>query len=85
MKLPAATTWLPELKSLVQTALELEQIDCGDSSCAFAATKTGMRTNGGCRCMDKGELSPELRMVLRRLAYAVRKLPPGARLFIEEI
>lgn len=24
--------------------------DCGDSSCEYAKTKTGMRTNGGCRC-----------------------------------
>lgn len=73
------------LKSLVQTALELEKIDCGDSSCAFAAKKTGMRTNGGCRCMDKGDLKPELRRLLRRLAHEVRKLPPEARRFIEEI
>jgi len=24
--------------------------DCGDSSCRYAATHGGMRTNGGCRC-----------------------------------
>lgn len=27
--------------------------DCGDNSCRFAAKRGGMRTNGGCRCMDK--------------------------------
>jgi hypothetical protein len=25
-------------------------IDCGDNSCRYATNKTGMRTNGGCRC-----------------------------------
>lgn len=24
--------------------------DCGDNSCLYAKTRTGMRTNGGCRC-----------------------------------
>jgi len=27
-------------------------IDCGDNSCRFAKNKTGMRTNGGCRCFE---------------------------------
>jgi hypothetical protein len=27
-------------------------MDCGDSSCAFAKTRGGMRTNGGCRCLE---------------------------------
>jgi hypothetical protein len=26
------------------------EIDCGDSSCRFAKDKSGMRTNGRCRC-----------------------------------
>lgn len=25
-------------------------LDCGDQSCRFAVSHTGMRTNGGCRC-----------------------------------
>lgn len=29
--------------------------DCGDNSCVCAYPKTGMRTNGGCRC-DEGDL-----------------------------
>lgn len=24
--------------------------DCGDTSCLYAEDRTGMRTNGGCRC-----------------------------------
>lgn len=27
-------------------------MDCGDNSCMFAETKGGMRTNGGCRCLE---------------------------------
>ncbi len=26
--------------------------DCGDNSCRFAKNKSGMRTNGGCRCAE---------------------------------
>jgi hypothetical protein len=29
-----------------------DALDCGDNSCFFAERKTGMRTNGGCRCLD---------------------------------
>jgi hypothetical protein len=25
-------------------------LDCGDNSCRYVTNKTGMRTNGGCRC-----------------------------------
>ena len=35
-------------------------MDCGDSSCLFAEARTGMRTNGGCRCLEKFEVyNPE--------------------------
>jgi len=35
------------------SALERElEIDCGDNSCMFATKKGGMRTNGGCRCLE---------------------------------
>lgn len=27
-------------------------IDCGDNSCLYAPKKKGMRTNGGCRCVE---------------------------------
>lgn len=29
----------------------MEPLDCGDHSCDFAKDKSGMRTNGGCRCL----------------------------------
>ena len=28
-------------------------LDCGDNSCHFAKDKSGMRTNGGCRCFEQ--------------------------------
>lgn len=70
---------LEDLKALAKIALELEEIDCGDNSCVFKAKKTGMRTNGGCRCLPYPEVKPELRRIVHRLALAVRKLPPEVR------
>lgn len=29
---------------------ERPNLDCGDSGCKYASPRTGMRTNGGCRC-----------------------------------
>jgi len=29
-----------------------QPLDCGDNSCRFVSKRTGMRTNGGCRCMS---------------------------------
>lgn len=37
-----------EIDGLIEALMEL---DCGDSSCWFAQKKSGMRTNGGCRCL----------------------------------
>lgn len=44
--------------------------DCGDQSCAFAEKKTGMRTNGGCRCLENRGLSSHGQ--LRSLREAIR-------------
>lgn len=33
--------------------MEKLNLDCGDNSCRYAKVKTGMRTNGGCRCEQK--------------------------------
>lgn len=44
--------------------------DCGDSSCRFAIEKTGMRTNGGCRCIKSEDFQ------LRQYVYkAVKDIP----------
>lgn len=48
----------------------LTQLDCGDHSCVFARDRTGMRTNGGCRCLH--DLPVEKRIALRPVLLALR-------------
>ena len=45
-------------------------MDCGDNSCYFAETKGGMRTNGGCRCLNA--LEPAKERELRSLITGLR-------------
>ena len=47
------------------------KLDCGDNSCEFAEVKTGMRTNGGCRCIK--DLSFDRRMAVRGYIKALRE------------
>jgi hypothetical protein len=47
------------------------KLDCGDNSCEFAETKTGMRTNGGCRCLK--DLDFSRRMAVRGYIKALRE------------
>ncbi len=50
-------------------------LDCGDSSCIFAFKKGGMRTNGGCRCLGRGEfkMPSELRWALQKWAHEAKR------------
>ena len=34
--------------------------DCGDNSCMYGEPKGGMRTNGGCRCLENWASSASL-------------------------
>ena len=45
-------------------------LDCGDHSCRYAVVRTGMRTNGGCRCEPPAKQIADL---TRRLEEAERK------------
>lgn len=38
---------IAELREIVMSAP-----DCGDGSCRFTTARGGMRTNGGCRCLN---------------------------------
>lgn len=59
------------LDKLVKT-LEDANLDCEDNSCHFAKEKKGMRTNGGCRCLQ--ELRPhKLRNVIIEIYSVWRK------------
>lgn len=42
----------PEELSKLETIAKAAP-DCGDNSCRFAAKRGGMRTNGGCRCLER--------------------------------
>lgn len=37
----------------LQKLHEKTVLDCGDNSCLFATRRGGMRTNGGCRCIER--------------------------------
>ena len=66
---------------------EPDGLDCGDNSCLYARRKTGMRTNGGCRCQilvpvfGKDGLVAErvemhhLRRALRRVGLEIARKP----------
>ncbi len=56
-------------KLVVTRELGWGTVDCGDNSCLFAESRTGMRTNGGCRCFD--EIDRVQRRIL--LAWAQRQ------------
>ena len=43
--------------------------DCGDNSCRFAIHKGGMRTNGGCRCIEESGMPVEKR---RRVVATIK-------------
>ena len=49
-------------------------MDCGDSSCAFAKTRSGMRTNGGCRCLENLGFCRGQTDSLRRMAAEIMSL-----------
>lgn len=45
----------------------LFSLDCGDNSCKYAQHKGGMRTNGGCSCVENKPRQVE-RFLLRNIA-----------------
>ena len=47
------TAELEAAKAELNTVRRDAGLDCGDNSCLYAMNKTGMRTNGGCRCSPK--------------------------------
>lgn len=40
------------IRETVYDRLGKYAVDCGDNSCRFALKKGGMRTNGGCHCLE---------------------------------
>ncbi len=48
--------------------------DCGSNSCRFAKIKGGMRTNGGCTCLEEIRNAPKARMAFARIASVLSTL-----------
>ena len=46
-------------------------LDCGDHSCRYAVVRTGMRTNGGCRCEPPAKQIADLTAKLNLLSQYV--------------
>lgn len=49
-------------------------IDCGDSSCLFAPKKSGMRTNGGCRCYRNAGFADSGTMAAQQMLPEIARL-----------
>lgn len=58
------------LRTAIETVALLDDVDCGDSGCGFARQKRGMRTNGGCRCIERAR--PGVRPKILKLVRALR-------------
>lgn len=69
----ACAELLPIIEKL-EKALDFVEIDCGDNSCKYAKEKTGMRTNGGCRCVGgKHRHTIERHLFFQKIALAELK------------
>lgn len=60
----------PEIKKAI--ALVEKYAGCGDNSCLFAQPK-GMATNGGCRCLERGN-GARSRLLGQALAVLYREI-----------
>lgn len=58
------------LEALSSALATLESKSCGDSSCVFSRRKGGMRTNGGCSCIERAR--PWIVAALANLYLAAR-------------
>jgi hypothetical protein len=61
-------------------------VRCGDGSCIFGRP-AGMHTNGGCRCIERGTTTPEVKQLVRQMAGVLRQYAEEradlARLLVE--
>ena len=63
---------LETLRAAIEAARE--HIDCGDNSCRFALRKGGMRTNGGCRCIDRPMVAASLAAVWKAAVAVAERM-----------
>lgn len=60
------TKFPPSMTRLELIEQELATLGCGDHGCV-TSKPSGQGTNGGCRCIDTLQLTPERRTKLRRV------------------
>lgn len=63
----------------------MRDIDCGDHSCIFAKNKSGMRTNGGCRCFRNAGFADSATMAARQMLPEVLELRDRVKQLEEEL
>jgi hypothetical protein len=61
-------------EALRRAAEAMPDWDCGSNSCRFAKIKGGMRTNGGCTCLEEIRNAPKARMAFARIASVLGTL-----------
>lgn len=61
------------------------EIDCGDNSCLFAPSKTGMRTNGGCRCFANAGFHRSATMAAKQMLPELLRLREGRQAVDREL
>lgn len=49
-------------------------IDCGSSICMFAPVKTGQRTQGGCRCLERAGFDQVPRIAVVKMLHEILRL-----------
>lgn len=60
-------------------------LDCGDNSCLFAKSKTGMRTNGGCRCLSHYGFSKSPLLAIKQMLPELLELREQVKQLREDI
>jgi hypothetical protein len=86
---PGVPTTEPALTALSDLHRRLDAagiVWCGDGSCIFGRP-AGMHTNGGCRCIERGTTTPEVKQLVRQMAGVLRQYAEEradlARLLVE--
>jgi hypothetical protein len=72
---PGVPTTEPALTALSDLHRRLDAagiVRCGDGSCIFGRP-AGMHTNGGCRCIERGTTTPEVKQLVRQMAGVLRQ------------
>lgn len=72
VKVAKLESTIAEMVKVLESAREkMSKQDCGDNSCLYVKPKTGMRTNGGCRCFKSPDLTSYERHIGQVMPQAI--------------